>query len=70
MFRNTLNSVFRFTTSQVTYVFGKAFSRKYLLTTNMVLSAGLSAAADVSVQHICRSHDLKELPESEREARR
>lgn len=55
MFRHLFSNFFvKTTTKAVGKVVKAAFSSKYLLVTNVVLSGGLSGAADGVVQKACR----------------
>lgn len=55
MFRRILsNHIVKQTRNVVSFAVKTAFSNKYLLVTNAVVSAGLSGAADSVVQKSCR----------------
>lgn len=54
MYRKLATKAVKQTGALLSNVAGKAFSNKYLLLTNLTVSAGMSASADGLVQKTCR----------------
>lgn len=62
MVRSFLCVLFKQARKHATYAVNKAFSAKYLLLTNGLVSAGMSGSADSLVQKVCRRHNNKSTP--------